>query len=83
MKKTNLVTLIAVLIGLTPIVYLDVTDKDPYKVIGLAFWIPGILFIYTLITAVLFALENARAYGKAVLLSMGIILLVGFSVCSL
>lgn len=82
MKKFFIACIITIIIGLIPILLYDHFVQDDYKWLGLAMVIAVVVFVLLVASSLLFAYKF-RQYGQAVLLSAGIILLIGFSVCTL
>lgn len=69
--------------GLAPVINRDVTGNDSYKFIGLGVLIISIFVLLIVLSTVLFAFEKTKPFGKSALLSAGIVLLTGFSICSI
>lgn len=82
MKNFFIACIVTIIIGLIPILLYDHFVQDDYKWLGLAMVIAVVVFVLLVASSLLFAYKF-RQYGQAVLLSAGIILLIGFSVCTL
>jgi len=60
---------------------LEYLRDDSYAILGVAIWMVAHIFISILAGVVLLAKPEDRSYGKALLISAGIVLVVGFPSC--
>ena len=83
MKKTLITALIISIVGLTPIIRTGIIDKGADKEILIGMMLIGILILCIFLGAVMMIFKSTEKIAKGILLGMGIILLIGFAVCTI
>ena len=86
MNKTTLTTL-SICVGLPLLLWFltfisNPSAKDVWSVLGLIFLVLAFLYLLPGFILVLVKNERSRDIGKGMLLSVALLMLVGFSVCS-